>query len=113
MNSIVRTLEDEYTKLDSLLDSMCYKNETGQEVDMVVWYDTIAQMEAIQKELAVWKRMPAEYLDAIDRADALIDKLHCILQDPFDASDSQPEVEPEYDPADEWFHMTESMRRGE
>ena len=33
--------------------------------------------------------------------------------DPFDADDSQPECEPEYDPADEWFQMTESMRRGE
>lgn len=88
-------------------------NETGQEVDMVVWYDTIAQMEAIQKELAVWKRMPAEYLDAIDRADALIDKLHCILQDPFDASDSQPEIEPEYGEYQEWQDMTSQLRRGD
>lgn len=33
--------------------------------------------------------------------------------DPFDASDSQPEVEPAYDPALEWFLMTEELRRGE
>ena len=47
------------------------------------------------------------FIDSLENMRVVEDVL-----DPFDASDSQPEVEPEYDPADEWFQMTESMRRG-
>ena len=55
----------------------------------------------------------AQTNEAIARADALLDELHDMLNvDPFGPGDCQPDVEIEYDPAWEWFQMTESMRRG-
>ena len=112
MSEQIRTLEEEYAKLDSLLDSMCYQDEIGNDIDKVVWYDTMARMSEIQMKLAVLRHIPAETVAALDKLDAMNAELHALL-DPFDADDSQPECEPEYDPADEWFQMTESMRRGE
>jgi len=44
-----------------------------------------------------------ENIRVVDDADA----------DPFEPGDSQPEIEPEYDPAAEWDYMTTYMRRGE
>ena len=46
--------------------------------------------------------------EAIARADRLIAEL-----DPFQADDTQPEVEEEYDPYQEWQEMTSQMRKGE
>ena len=54
--------------------------------------------------------------EAIARADVLIDELRDMLNieaDPFQPDDCQPEPEFEYDPADEWQHMTSELRRGE
>jgi len=46
--------------------------------------------------------------EAIAKADRLIAEL-----DPFQANDTQPEIEEEYDPYQEWQEMTSQMRRGE
>jgi hypothetical protein len=100
-------LEERYKTLDSDLDHMCWKSEVGLEVDMEDWYRTIGKMESIQKELAIWKRMPAEYLNAIDRADALITDLQGTLDM------CKPIDDDEYDEYQEWQDMTAELRRGE
>ena len=112
MSEQIRTLEEEYARLDSLLDSMCYQDESGRDVDNEVWYDTMARMSAIQMKLAVLRHIPAETVAALDKLDAMNAELHAML-DPFDASDSQPEVEPAYDEYQEWQDMTSQLRRGD
>jgi phosphoserine phosphatase len=105
-------LEDEYKDLDGQLDHMLSLNEAGLDVDMVRWYDTIGKMESIQRRLATIQHLPVETVVGLYRANKLNAELHALV-DPFEAHDSQPDVEPEYDPALEWFLMTEELRRGE
>ena len=112
MSEQIRTLEEEYARLDSLLDSMCYQDRVGKDIDKDVWYDTMARMSAIQMKLAVLRHIPSETVAALDKLDAMNAELHAML-DPFDADDIQPECEPEYDEYQEWQDMTSQLRRGE
>lgn len=93
-NTSLSELEYQAAKLDSELDHMCWRGEVGLEVDMVKWYNTIDKIESIQREIA---RQRYE-------------------EDPFTGdpeANDPPALEPEYDPAWEWYEMTSAMRRGE
>ena len=48
------------------------------------------------------------FIDSLENMRVVEDVL-----DPFDASDSQPEVEPAYDEYQEWQDMTSQLRRGD
>ncbi len=50
------------------------------------------------------------FQDDLENIRVVDDTLEC---DPFAPDDTQPEIEREYDPAEEWNYTTSYMRRGE
>jgi len=88
---VIRRLEERRAKLDDSLTKYLWHAENGIEIDMHNFYVILGKIEQIDSDLAVLQ-MPEI--------------------DPFLPEDSQPEIDPVYDPALEWHMMTEDLRRG-